>query len=112
MLAAVFQDIVRAGSERTDCLQVVWHYEHYGIKSSLRSLQASYFFLRHMTPFFFFASYSFKSLILHTPLQTWCPSCKLTWTTKALIFFLNLVPFLHNPTIQPGLTCFYVHNTG
>lgn len=38
MLAAIIQDAVRAGSDRTDRLQVVWYYEHYGIQSSLRSL--------------------------------------------------------------------------
>lgn len=38
MLAAIIQDTVRAGSDRTDRFQVVRHYEHYGIQISLRSL--------------------------------------------------------------------------
>lgn len=38
MLAATIQDAVRAGSDRMGRLQVVRHYEHYGIQSPLRSL--------------------------------------------------------------------------
>lgn len=65
MLAAIIQDTVRAGSDRTDRFQVVRHYEHYGIQSSLRSLLPE-------------ARGSFLCKLLHTPLQTWRPMCKLT----------------------------------